>query len=69
MTVEALQERHQAPITYSQGLRMQKDIGAVKYVECSAVTLKNLKVVFDEAIMAVLSPRNTEKKQNKCSIL
>jgi len=42
-----------SPITYSQGVAMGRDIGAVKYLECSALTQKGLKTVFDEAIRAV----------------
>jgi hypothetical protein len=42
-----------SPIQYSQGVAMCKDISAVKYLECSALTQKGLKTVFDEAIRAV----------------
>ena len=52
-----------------QGLSMAKDVGAVKYLECSALTTKGLKTVFDEAIRAVLCPAPAPKKQHKCRVL
>jgi Ras-related C3 botulinum toxin substrate 1 len=57
------------PISYTSSLQMAKDIGAVKYLECSALTQKGLKNVFDEAIRAVLCPTSVSKKSKKCIIL
>ena len=53
-TIEKLRERKLAPITYPQGLAMVKEIGAVKYLECSALTQKGVKNVFDEAIRGTI---------------
>lgn len=59
------------PVTHDQGQEMRKKIGAVKYLECSALTQRNLKSVFDEAIRAVLSPPVAQGagKKKKCVIL
>ncbi|KAK0569468.1 Rho GTPase protein rac1 [Tilletia horrida] len=48
-----LSERRMQPISYAQGNAMARDIGAVRYLECSALTQKGLKGVFDEAIRCV----------------
>lgn len=36
------------PVLKQDGERMAKELGAVKYVECSALTQYKLKDVFDE---------------------
>jgi Ras-related C3 botulinum toxin substrate 1 len=38
--------RGKAPIQYQQGVKIQRDIGAVKYFECSVLTQKGLNVCF-----------------------
>jgi hypothetical protein len=48
-----LREQKMAPITYEMGLERCREIGAYKYLECSALTQKNLKTVFDTAIRSV----------------
>ena len=64
-----LAERRLAPVTYPQGLAMASTIGAVQYVECSALTQKGLKNVFDEAIRAVLNPASVPDRKRKCIVL
>eukprot|EP01102_Stenamoeba_stenopodia_P002421 TRINITY_DN12245_c0_g1_i1.p1 TRINITY_DN12245_c0_g1~~TRINITY_DN12245_c0_g1_i1.p1 ORF type:complete len:179 (-),score=40.79 TRINITY_DN12245_c0_g1_i1:75-611(-) len=70
--IDRLQERGLAPITPAQGAALAKEIGAVKYVECSAITQKGLKEVFDEAIRAALAamhpPKKSSKSKAKCAI-
>ncbi len=68
-TIDKLKEKRLNPIMYHQGLQLQKDIGAVKYLECSALTQKGLKTVFDEAIRAVLQPTKVPKKKKGCTLL
>ena len=55
-------------INHSEGKETAKEIGAVKYVERSALTRKGLETVFDEAIKAVqlLIPVKQTMKKRFC---
>jgi Ras-related C3 botulinum toxin substrate 1 len=68
-TIEALRGKGKAPITFAQGQQRAQEIGAVKYLECSALLQKGLKTVFDEAIRAVLFPPKKEVKRKTCTIV
>jgi Ras-related C3 botulinum toxin substrate 1 len=70
-TLESLRSKRMEPVSYEQALVCAKEIRAYKYLECSALTQRNLKSVFDEAIRAVLNPRPqaSSKPKKKCTIL
>ncbi|XP_061840224.1 ras-related C3 botulinum toxin substrate 1-like [Nerophis lumbriciformis] len=67
-TITKLRENNLSPISHQQGIDLAKEIKAVKYLECSALTMRGLKVVFDEAIRVVLMPHSPDHKK-KCSAL
>ncbi|KAF2894208.1 hypothetical protein ILUMI_11962 [Ignelater luminosus] len=62
-TIDELQNKKQSLITYPQGLAMAREINSI-YVECSALSEKNLKEVFDKAIEAAKGWKN--RKNRKC---
>ena len=70
-TIQNLAERKLEPVSYERALKMQKEIGAYKYIECSALTQKNLNQVFDEGVRSVIQktikdPKN--KKHKNCIV-
>ncbi|OQV14777.1 Cdc42-like protein [Hypsibius exemplaris] len=68
--VEKLAKNRQKPISPEQGEKLAKELQAVKYVECSALTQMGLKNVFDEAILAALQPPPpTPKRTKNCRLL
>jgi small GTP-binding protein len=67
-TIKQLNSRQQSMVALEAAQRMAKEIGAVNFLECSALTQEGLKQVFDEAIRAAMS-KPTGKKKKPCELL
>jgi Ras-related C3 botulinum toxin substrate 1 len=75
--LQRLAERNLKPLEKAQGEQMARDIHAIDYLECSAMTQKGLKHVFDTTIRYAVNPaafltaqKSQEKKKSaRCSIL
>lgn len=55
-------------VSTAEGLSLKKQLGACKYLECSALTQKGVQSVFEEAVRAALAPE-PRVKEKKCQIL
>jgi len=68
--LEKMKEEKEEPVSTEMARKVQGQIGAVAYLECSAYTRENLKEVFDEALKAVLlAPTVEHKKDKRCILL
>jgi len=62
-----LREKGLEPISEAKGNQLANQIGAKKYLECSALTQKGLKNVFDEAIRTVLVAKASGTRSKESS--
>lgn len=67
-TIAQLENRGTTMVTKAEGEGLARDVGAEKYVECSALTQEGLKQVFDDAIRAAMQPKK-KKKKGGCNLL
>uniref|UniRef100_A0A673BU40 Cell division control protein 42 homolog n=1 Tax=Sphaeramia orbicularis TaxID=375764 RepID=A0A673BU40_9TELE len=67
-TLERLAKNKQRVLNWESGDRLGRDLRAVTYLECSALTQRGLKNVFDEAILAALEPPET-RTRTRCLLL
>jgi len=66
---DQLKSKDQSVITTEKGIDKAHEIGAKKYLECSAKTQKGLKIVFEEAVRALNSANAKEKKSSSCVLM
>ncbi|XP_064623153.1 cdc42 homolog isoform X2 [Lineus longissimus] len=63
-TLDNLQKKKLRPLSTEQGESLARRLKVHAYEECSALTQKNLKAVFDTAIVAALNPVKKKDKTN-----
>ena len=56
-------------IRREQGQKLANKIRAVRYLECSSLTQKGLKNVFEEAVRALLFPKEYRPRRTSCQIV
>ena len=71
LTLEKLKQSKQKPVSSEQGRKLAKLVKARAYIECSALTQRGVKEVFDQAMVAHLTRPSHEnnKKKSQCRIL
>jgi len=67
-TINALANKGLSLITPQESNGLATQIGAIKSMECSALTQEGLKNVFDEAIRAAMN-KSKPKKSGSCCVV
>jgi small GTP-binding protein len=62
-TIQSLANKHMTVVSQQEAEQCCKEIGAVRYLECSALTQEGLKAVFDEAIRAAMAKGHASKNK------
>lgn len=59
------------PVSYEQGVAVSKEIGAAKYIECSAKKSQGVIELFDQALKESMKGKLTKfvKKRRNCVVL
>ena len=70
-TLRRLHDRRLSPVSTADGESLAAEIGASRFLECSAMTQQGLKQVFDEAIRTVFAhySKPAKRKTAVCNIL
>ena len=69
VTLEDLKQKNISPISTAEGVKLATEINAAAYMECSSLTGKGVKEVFEEAVIAVLDHKELPKKKSRCVLL
>jgi Ras-related C3 botulinum toxin substrate 1 len=68
-TMELLKTKNEKPISFEEGVQKSHEVGAIRYMECSALNHTGLKDVFVEVMKTGVHPPSREKKKPLCILL
>ena len=62
-TIQNLEKRREKAIIFAEGQKLARKLKLDVYSECSALTQKGLKNIFDEALVSVLAPKSRKEEE------